>query len=193
MSLPLALTILFITVRERADLPKMMEKTPPPLRHAPRHLWPWLTLPASLTAALQRAYGKTYPVTALLLGSGRRKANPTERCILRLHRGAHIFWREVALHGGDAGRPAIWAMTSIPLAGLRHGLLPLTHHGSRPIGNTLFRHRRLRRSPIALATRPRFGQRTWQRRSILRRGNTGVLVEEHFLVDMPRWAGRGHR
>jgi chorismate--pyruvate lyase len=27
----------------------------------------------------------------------------------------------------------------------------------------------------------------------LRRGDTGVLVEEHFLPDLPRWAGRGRR
>ena len=172
---------------------KMITKNPPPLRHAPRALWPWLTLPASLTAALQRAYEKPHVVQALLLGSGRANPAPVERRILRLHRGEQIFWREVLLHGGDPMRPALWARTTIPLCGLRHGLLPLTRHGTRPIGNTLFRHRRLRRSPIQAESQPRFGQRRWQRRSVLRRGATGVLVEEHFLPDLPSWAGRGRR
>lgn len=172
---------------------KMITKSLPPLRHAPRMLWPWLTLPASLTAALQRAYGKLHMVQALLLDSGRANPTPTERRILHLHRGEQIFWREVLLHGGDLMHPALWARTTIPLRELRHGLLPLTRHGTRPIGNTLFRHRRLRRSPIQAESQPRFGQRRWQRRSVLRRGDTGVLVEEHFLPDLPRWAGRGRR
>ncbi|WP_414041036.1 chorismate--pyruvate lyase family protein [Acidithiobacillus sp. M4-SHS-6] len=170
----------------------MTYKTPS-LQHAPRHLWPWLILPASLTAALQRAYGGAHRVRAQVLGSGRRRPSYSERQILSLHRGERIFWREVLLHAGDPQRPAIWAMTSIPLSGLRHGLLPLARHGSRPIGNTLFRHRRLRRSPITMNAAPRFGQRVWQRRSILRRGQSKVLVEEHFLPDLPRWAGRGRR
>lgn len=174
---------------------KMITKKPPPLRHAPRMLWPWLTLPASLTAALQRAYEKPHGmVQALLLGSGRANPTPTERYLLRLHRGEQIFWREVLLHCGDVMRPALWARTTIPLRGLRRGLLPLTRHGTRPIGNTLFRHRRLRRSPIQAESQPRFGRRRcWQRRSVLRRGDTGVLVEEHFLPGLPRWAGRGRR
>ncbi|MBN6748664.1 chorismate lyase, partial [Acidithiobacillus sp. PG05] len=44
-----------------------MAGKPPALRHAPRAIWPWLILPASLTAALQRAYGKPHTVRALLL------------------------------------------------------------------------------------------------------------------------------
>ena len=185
------------SVSNNGPLPfsKMITKKPPPLRHAPRMLWPWLTLPASLTAALQRAYEKPHGmVQALLLGSGRANPTPTERYLLRLHRGEQIFWREVLLHCGDVMRPALWARTTIPLRGLRRGLLPLTRHGTRPIGNTLFRHRRLRRSPIQTESQPRFGRRRcWQRRSILRRGDTGVLVEEHFLPGLPRWAGRGRR
>lgn len=170
----------------------MAYKTPS-LQHAPRHLWSWLTLPASLTAALQRAYGDARQVRAQVIGSGRRRPFHAEQRLLHLHRGERIFWREVLLHAGNPQRPAIWAMTSIPLSGLRHGLLPLARHGSRPIGNTLFRHRRLRRSPITLDSLPRYGERAWRRRSILRRGHTEVLVEEHFLPDLPRWAGRGRR
>ncbi|MHB8236966.1 MAG: chorismate--pyruvate lyase family protein [Acidithiobacillus ferrivorans] len=183
------------TASNNGPLPfsKMTTKNPPPLRHAPRLLWPWLTLPASLTAALQRAYAKPHMVQALLLGCGRANSTPTERYLLRLHRGEQIFWREVLLHGGDVMRPALWARTTIPLRGLRRGLLPLTRHGTRPIGNTLFRHRRLWRSPIQAESQPRFGQRRWQRRSVLRRGGASVLVEEHFLPDLPRWAGRGRR
>ena len=171
----------------------MTIKSPPPLRHAPRALWPWLTLPASLTAALQRAYGTSHPVQALLLGSGRANPTPTERHILRLHRGEQVFWREVILHGGEADQPALWARTTIPLRGLRNGLLPITRHGTRPIGNTLFRHRRLRRSPIQIESQPRFSSRHWRRRSVLRRGATGLLIEEHFLPGLPQWAGRGRR
>lgn len=184
-----------VSVLRRGSLPHamMMVGTPPALRHAPRAIWPWLTLPASLTAALQRAYGKSQIVRALLLDSGRATPSPIERSILCMRRGERIFWREVLLHGGDPAYPALWARTTIPLRGLRHGLLPLTRHGTRPIGNTLFRHRRLRRSPIQAESRPRFGQRRWQRRSVLRRGSAGVLVEEHFLPDLPCWAGRGRR
>jgi chorismate--pyruvate lyase len=184
-----------VSVLRRGSLPHatMMVGNPPALRHAPRAIWPWLTLPASLTAALQRAYGKPHTVRALLLDSGRANPSPIERSILCMRRGERIFWREVLLHGGDPAYPALWARTTIPLRGLRHGLLPLTRHGTRPIGNTLFRHRRLRRSPIQAESRPRFGQRRWQRRSVLRRGSVGVLVEEHFLPDLPCWAGRGRR
>ena len=184
-----------VPVLRRGSLPHatMMVGDPPALRHAPRAIWPWLTLPASLTAALQRAYGKSQIVRALLLDSGRASPSPIERSILCMRRGERIFWREVLLHGGDPAYPALWARTTIPLRGLRHGLLPLTRHGTRPIGNTLFRHRRLRRSPIQAGSQPRFGQRRWQRRSVLRRGSAGVLVEEHFLPDLPCWAGRGRR
>ncbi|WP_226856803.1 chorismate--pyruvate lyase family protein [Acidithiobacillus concretivorus] len=174
-------------------MPRIMAYKTAALDHAPSHLWPWLALPASLTAALQRAYGHTHRVTALVIGSGRRNPTYSEQQLLHLKRGERIFWREVLLHAGDPDRPAIWAMTTIPLCGLRHGLLPLARHGSRPIGNTLFRHRRLRRSPITMEALPRFGQRAWRRRSILRRGHTEVLVEEHFLPDLPPWAGRGRR
>ena len=184
-----------VSVLRRGSLPhtRMMAGKPPALRHAPRAIWPWLILPASLTAALQRAYGKPHTVRALLLDSGRANPSPVERRILCMRRGERIFWREVLLHGGDPAYPALWARTTIPLRGLRHGLLPLTRHGTRPIGNTLFRHRRLRRSPIQADSRPRFGPRRWQRRSVLRRGSVGVLVEEHFLPDLPCWAGRGRR
>ncbi len=177
----------------QTNLSRTMPLKTPALDHAPHQIWPWLALPQSLTAALQRAYGPKHTVRALLVDSGRRKPSHSEEKLLKLKRGERIFWREVLLHGGDPQRPAIWATTSIPLNGLRHGLLPLARHGTRPIGNTLFQHRHLQRSPITMAAQPRFGERRWRRRSILRRGKAKVLVEEHFLPDLPRWAGRGRR
>ncbi|EGQ60924.1 Chorismate lyase, partial [Acidithiobacillus sp. GGI-221] len=70
-----------VSVLRRGSLPhtRMMAGKPPALRHAPRAIWPWLILPASLTAALQRAYGKPHTVRALLLDSGRANPSPVER------------------------------------------------------------------------------------------------------------------
>jgi chorismate--pyruvate lyase len=162
-------------------------------RHAPWALWPWLVLPASLTAALRRAYGRSDTPQVLLLGSGRGVARQDERRHLRLQRGERVFWREVLLHGGDAGRPALWARTTVPLHGLRQGLLPLTRQGTRPIGDLLFRHRRLRRSAIVIERRRRQQAWSWARRSILQRGPSQALIEEHFSHHLPAWHGRGRR
>ena len=161
--------------------------------HAPWALWPWLALPASLTAALRRAYGRSDTPRVILLGSGRCVARQEERRHLHLHRGERVFWREVLLHGGDAGRPALWARTTVPLRGLRQGLLPLTRQGTRPIGDLLFRHRRLRRSPIVVERRRRQRAWSWSRRSILQRGPSQVLVAERFSQHVPAWHGRGRR
>ncbi|MGC9127656.1 MAG: chorismate--pyruvate lyase family protein [Acidithiobacillus sp.] len=164
-----------------------------PRRHGPQGLWPWLSLPASLTAALRRAYGSDprWP-RAELLASGRRRASRVEAEQLGLHRQSRIFWREVLLHGPDPLRPAIWARTSFAVSAIGRGLRPLTRHGSRPIGNTLFRHRRLRRGPVQIRCAPGYGpQRRWWRHSLLWRGSTRVLVIEHFLPDLPVWRGRG--
>lgn len=164
-----------------------------PRRHGPRGLWPWLALPASLTAALRRAYGSDphWP-RAQLLASGRSRPSPAEARLLGLGRQSAVFWREVLLHGPDPRHPAIRARTCFALNAIGRGLRPLTRHGSRPIGNTLFRHRRLRRGPLHIHCNPAWGQnRRWWRHSLLWRGNTRVLVIEHFLPDLPTWRGRG--
>ncbi|MBU2753618.1 chorismate lyase [Acidithiobacillus sp. CV18-2] len=161
-------------------------------RHAAWALWPWLCLPASLTAALRRAYGAADWPRARVLECGRARPHPEERRALGLNRTAWVYWREVELHGPDPQKPAIWARSSFPLRAISQGLQPLTRHGSRPIGNTLFRHRRLRRSPIQIDAYPVYGpRRRWRRSSILQRGARRVWVEEHLLPDLPRWRGRG--
>ncbi|MCE5388135.1 MAG: chorismate lyase [Acidithiobacillus sp.] len=160
--------------------------------HAPWHIWPWLRVPASLTAALRRAYGQSHGPAARVLACGRGHPSLAEKKLLGLSRGAWVYWREVQLYGPNPNQPALWARSSFPLRTIAQGLQPLTRHGSRPIGNTLFRHRRLRRSPIEMAVQPTFGsQRRWCRRSLLLRGPRRVLVEEHFLPDLPRWRGQG--
>jgi chorismate--pyruvate lyase len=160
--------------------------------HAPAALWPWLRLPASFTSALRRAYGAAEWPRARVIACGRGRARLEESKALGLRRGAWVYWREVELHGPDAQRPAIWARSSFPLRAIGQGLLPLTRHGGRPIGNTLFRHRRLRRSPIQIRVHPVFGEsRRWRRCSVLRRGPCRVWVEEHLLPDLPHWRGRG--
>lgn len=162
------------------------------LSHAARALWPWLSLPASLTAALRRAYGAPQWPRARVLGCGRTHARPEERRALGMKRSAWVYWREVELHGPDPQRPAIRARSSFPLRAIGQGLQPLTRHGSRPIGNTLFRHRRLRRSPIQIDVRPAFGhRRRWRRSSVLQRGPRRIWVEENLLPDLPAWRGRG--
>lgn len=160
--------------------------------HASRALWPWLRLPASLTAALRRAYGAPQWPRAHVLACGRGRPRREERQALGLARGAWVFWREVELHGPDPQKPAVWARSSFPLRAISQGLQPLTRHGSRPIGNTLFRHRRLRRSPIQIKVSPVFGgNRRYRRSSVLQRGARRIWVEEHLLPDLPRWRGRG--
>ncbi len=164
------------------------------LSHAPWAIWPWLRLPASLTAALRRAYGgeKRFP-RAVLIACGRSRPYENERKQLGIRRGEWVFWREVFLHGPDPCRPAIQGRTLFPLRAISRGLRPLTKHGNRPIGNTLFRHRRLRRSPIRIRTLPAAGSgREWQRSSILVQGRTRIFIQERFLADLPSWRGRGH-
>ncbi len=164
------------------------------LSHAPWAIWPWLRLPASLTAALRRTYGgeKKFPL-AVLTACGRGRPRENERQRLGIHRGERVFWREVLLHGPDPCRPAVQGRTVFPLRAISRGLRPLTRHGNRPIGNTLFRHRRLRRSPIRITASPAEGpRRKWQRSSILVRGKTRIFIKENFLEDLPPWQGKGH-
>ena len=125
---------------------------------------------------------------------------PDETRVLGLRPGRRAWVREVALLCG--GRPAVFAHSVLPQAGLRSGWHLVGGLGNRPLGALLFSDPLIERTPFAFnrldarhplhATAARVAGRSagafWARRSAFCRNGAPILVTEVFLPDILEFA-----
>lgn len=157
----------------------------------PRPWHPVLLHPGSLTARLRARCGAAFSVRVLAESPGRLGA--TEAVQLQLPAGALVCWREVYLccHG----QPVVYACSLLPRAALRGEWRDLVRLGSRPLGEMLFSHSRVRRGSMDIgqvrpgSPRHRALSRglavppgpVWGRRSTFMLPTAPVVVSEFFL------------
>jgi chorismate lyase len=162
-----------------------------PICLAPRHLRPWLTARASLTARLQESFG---PIRVQVISEKPSRAHRDEQPLLHRHRiDKWHYTRDVLLLAGDQAR--VFAHSVAPRDAIRHGLRLLGRIGNKPLGAALFADPQIRRGPLgwkqidrrdplwqkaARAAGP-LPARLWARRSQFIRGSARLLVTEVFL------------
>jgi chorismate--pyruvate lyase len=120
---------------------------------------------------------------------------PSERAELGCERRPWSFVREVYLYCGKV--PCVFARTVIPAATLHGGQRRLLHLGSKPLGEVLFRDRKMERGKLeitglvpgnTLYSRAQLhGISThvlWGRRCVFWLGRAPLLVNEFFLPNL---------
>jgi len=162
-----------------------------PLCLAPRHLRPWLSARASLTARLSAAFG---PVRVQVLAEKKQAAHREEWAQFGNTRPAELRQiREALLLAGPS--PLIFAHSVARRDACRQGLRILGKIGARPLGAALFADPKIRRSALswkridrrdplwqkAKAAVGPLPARLWARRSQFLRGHARLLVTEVFL------------
>ena len=163
---------------------------------APRALRGWLSDRGSLTRRLKARY-PDFGVT--LVGCGFTPPYPDEALALRLSPHNRAYVRDVLLVGG--GQARVFAHSVLPRSSLRGGWCGITRLGTRPLGETLFTDRRIRRlalaarrvdarHPLYRAARRNTGvsvRDLWARRSVFCLDGRPLLVTEVFLpaIDTP--------
>ncbi len=142
----------------------------------------WIGSRDSLTLRLTEA-GAPRPFRVQLLDQRLGTPRRDEARALDIAQGQRAWLREVALCLGE--RPWVVARSVAPLAGLpEHELARL---GERSLGSWLFRQPDLERGEIEATTAPagfHDARGPWGRRSVFRRGDFRVLVQEWFLDAM---------
>ena len=156
----------------------------------PRSLRGWLTDDGSLTARL-KARCPDFAVQKLV--SRVRPVNPDERGLAGLRGGRPGYVREVFLMCD--GRPAIYAHSVASVRAVQGAWRGLKRQGLKPLGETLFVQRGIRRFPLSYRrlspTHPlhrrlvrHFGRVSaplWARRSLFLRAGAPLWVTEVFL------------
>ena len=150
----------------------------------------WLTDEGSLTARL-KARCPDFAVQRLAFRI--RSINPDERGLTGLHGGRPGYVREVFLLCG--GQPAVYAHSVVSARALQGAWRGLKRQGLKPLGETLFAQRGVRRFPLSYRRLPpshplhrrlasRFGRMPaplWARRSLFLRAGAPLWVTEVFL------------
>jgi len=165
-------------------------------RHMSDSLRDWLLDESSLTRRLQSACSGRFHVELISLGWQRPFLNEAQALGVSPRQRALI--RQVMLCCDD--RPWVFARTVIPVRTLRRAQRRLVHLGARPLGEFLFSHPALQRSPIQvariaatsrlLASCAIADEAAWGRRSVFRLGGHPLLVSEFFLPAMPSFQQR---
>lgn len=140
----------------------------------------WLTLPGSLTRALQLRCRRSFHVD--VLAEGFRVPTPEERHTLGLVDRQLAWVREVQLCGD--GEPWVMARTVIPATTLQGRGRRLRHLGRKPLGAYLFSRPEWQRGEFqaGLCRAERGpGQAAIARRSRFSCGPHHLLVGEYFL------------
>lgn len=140
----------------------------------------WLTLPGSLTRALQLRCRHGFHVE--VLAEGFRVPSPEERLTLGLGPRQRAWIREVQLCGD--GQPWVRARTVIPAATLEGRGRRLRHLGRKPLGAYLFSRPEWRRGSFQAGVcrrAPGSGEPRLARRSRFSCGHQHLLVGEYFL------------
>lgn len=172
-----------------SDLPTSETRAPTrwlPLAEARLAMSPawqrWVGSRDSLTLRLTKA-GAPRPFRVRLLDQRLDAPRPDEARALGIAPGQRAWLREVALCLGE--RPWVVARSVAPLTGLPEQ--ELAHLGERSLGSWLFRQPDLERGEIEATSAPAgFHEASgpWGRRSVFRRGDFRVLVQEWFLDAM---------
>lgn len=153
------------------------------VRHAMTPAWQrWVGSRDSLTLRLTEA-GAPRPFRVHLLDQRLDTPLPDEADALDIAAGQRAWVREVALCLGE--RPWVAARSVAPLTGLPEQ--ELARLGERSLGSWLFRQPDLERGAIEATTAPAGfleASGPWGRRSVFRRGDFRVLVQEWFLDAM---------
>ena len=150
----------------------------------------WLTDEGSLTARLK---ARCPDFAVQKLASRIRPVNPDERGLSGLRGGRPGYVREVFLLCG--GRPVIYAHSVVSVRTFQGAWRGLKRQGLKPLGETLFTQRGIRRFPLSYRrlspTHPlhrrlasRFGRMPaplWARRSLFLRAGAPLWVTEVFL------------
>lgn len=156
----------------------------------PRCLRGWLTDDGSLTARL-KARCPEFAVQKLT--SRIRQINPDERGLMGLRGTSRGYVREVFLRCG--GQPAVFAHSVVSVHALRRAWRGLRRQGLKPLGETLFAERGIRRLPLSYrhlsSSHPLYRRAArylgdapgplWARRSLFLREGTALWVTEVFL------------
>jgi chorismate--pyruvate lyase len=160
-------------------------------RHLPAALRDWLLDESSLTQRLQAACTGRFHVEIVSLGW--RRPLHDEAQALGVAPWQRALIREVQLWCND--QPWVFARTVIPVRTLRGAQRRLAHLGPRPLGDFLFSHPTLKRSPIQVARIAATSQllagcdisqdAVWGRRSVFNLKGHPLLVSEFFLPALP--------
>ena len=119
-------------------------------RELPPDTRPWLLDDGSLTARLTGLNVGAFAVRRLY--QGWQVPLPSERRLLGLPPRQTALLREVSL--SLAGQPVVFARSLFPLASLTGSLAHLRRLQNRSLGEILFRHPGMHRSPFELARMP---------------------------------------
>lgn len=147
--------------------------------NVPPGLWSWLTEAGSLTERLKACCDD---FTLVVLDERDIVVDADEANAMGLQGRTPARVRKVHLCCG--GVPCIQARSLLPhttLAGAGRALADL---GARPLGDALFAHADMTRSPIEITDSP-----TWGRRSVFRLAGQPVLVSEYFLPGLEQCTG----
>ena len=151
-----------------------------------KNLRDWLQDRGSLMARL-RAHGLQPKICLLSQRWG--YPNPEERHLLALEPRRHVLIREVSIQHGKL--PLVHGRSIMPLATVTGPERQLLYWGERALGNYLFKHRSMTRSPFSFvsADLPDYcDQALPGRRSIFYLREKPLLLTEVFLPELVDFA-----
>ena len=137
----------------------------------------WLLDKGSLTLNLKNLAPQRFSVKVLDTYFGR--ASLSEAKVLGIPIRQLVYVREVALCIDDI--PVVLARSVIPKSTLTGHEQQLLFLRNKPLGEFLFKHKHMHRSPIEIKQGQVNGEAVWGRRSIFKLSNKPLLVSEYFL------------
>jgi chorismate--pyruvate lyase len=140
----------------------------------------WLLDSGSLTQNLKNLAPNRFSVQVLHTGLGR--ASLSEACTLNIPFREQIYIREVALCIDK--QPQVFARSVIPRSTLTGPERQLLFLRNKPLGEFLFKHKKMSRGKIEVKQGLINNQSSWARRSIFNVNNKPLLVSEFFLPSL---------
>jgi len=140
----------------------------------------WLLDKGSLTLNLKNLAPQRFSVRVLNTYFGR--ASLSEANALGIPFRQMVYVREVALCIDS--NPVVLARSVIPKSTLTGSEQQLLFLKNKPLGEYLFKHKNMSRSPIEIKKGLVNGEAVWGRRSIFRLNNKPLLVSEYFLTSL---------
>lgn len=139
----------------------------------------WVLDSGSLTHRLKCLTGKPDAFSVSVQRVGFTRATLSEARALGISVRDQVYVREVTLNLNN--EPVVVARSVIPRSTLTGYERQLMWLGSKPLGEFLFTHRRMRRCAIECKQGRVAGQDAWARRSIFELSGKPLLVSEVFL------------
>lgn len=153
-----------------------------PMPHSllPKPWRSWLLDKGSLTLNLKSIAPGRFSVKVLDTHFGR--ASLSEANALSIPIRQMVYVREVALCIDTI--PVVLARSVIPKSTLTGSERQLLFLKNKPLGEYLFKHKHMIRSPIEIKKGLVNGETVWGRRSIFKLNNKSLLVSEYFLTSL---------